>query len=89
MVKRRSTTQTEIPLYLVPQAVHRQIRDWGAGVYRISVVRTHWHHYNVTVRTRSPARELMPRTRAEPPAAGPEDSARRTLVRGKGRGCAV
>jgi len=30
-------------------------------VYRISVVRTHYHHYNISVRTRLPPRELRAR----------------------------
>ena len=42
----------EIPLHLLPQIVARKVREWGAVMYRISIMRTHWHHYNVTVRTR-------------------------------------
>ena len=49
---------TEIPLYLIPQAVTRLIRERGGKVYRISVVRTHYHHYNISVRTRSLPNEL-------------------------------
>jgi hypothetical protein len=60
MVKGRSRTETEIPLYLLPQAIARRIREWGDVVYRISIVRTRWHHYNVTVRTRRIKKELAP-----------------------------
>lgn len=60
MTKAKSTGMTEIPLYLVPQAVTRLIRERGEKVYRISVVRTHYHHYNVSVRTRSLPMELRP-----------------------------
>ena len=60
MVKCRSRTETEIPLYLLPLAIARRIREWGDVVYRISVVRTRWHHYNVTVRTKSIRKELAP-----------------------------
>ena len=36
-----------------------QIASGTAGkVYRISVVRTHYHHYNISVRTRSLPNEL-------------------------------
>jgi hypothetical protein len=56
--KRRSRTEGEIPLYLLPQAVGRKVKEWGDAVYRISVKRTHWHHYNVTVRTKPVPREL-------------------------------
>jgi hypothetical protein len=61
VTKRLSITETEVPLYLLPQAVARLVRERGEKVYRISVKRTHWHHYNVSVRTRSPPRELRAR----------------------------
>jgi hypothetical protein len=61
VTKRLSITETEVPLYLLPQAVARLVREKGEKVYRISVKRTHWHHYNVSVRTRSPPRELRAR----------------------------
>ncbi|WAC05760.1 MAG: hypothetical protein OS112_03795 [Methanoregula sp.] len=60
MTGAKSTRATEIPLYLVPQAVTRLIRARGEKVYRISVVRTHYHHYNVSVRTRLLPKELRP-----------------------------
>jgi hypothetical protein len=60
VTKRRSRAETGIPLYLVPQVVARQIRQRGTMVFRISVKRTHLHYYNVTVRTKSLPRELMP-----------------------------
>jgi hypothetical protein len=53
-----SHLETEIPLHLIPQAVARLIRRKGDAVYRISVVRTHWHHYNVRVRTNTVRKEL-------------------------------
>jgi len=60
MTKRRSMRATEIPLYLLPQAIARLIRERGEKVYRISVKRTHYHHYNISVRTRSLPKELRP-----------------------------
>ena len=60
MVKCRSRTEKEVPLYLLPKAIARRIREWGEVVYRISVVRTRWHHYNVTVRTKRIKKELAP-----------------------------
>jgi hypothetical protein len=48
----------EIPLWLLPQVLVRTVRDWGDALYRISVKRTHWHHFNVTVRTRPIKKEL-------------------------------
>jgi len=48
--------------------VARQVRDWGDALYRISVRRTHWHHFNVTVRTKPVPRELRDRATAGLPA---------------------
>ena len=62
--KRTSATESEIPLFLIPQVIARQIRKRGGSVYRISVNRTHWHHYNVTVRTKRIPRELVSGTTA-------------------------
>ena len=60
MTARRSATETEVPLYLIPTVIGRQIKKRGNAVYRISVKRTHWHHYNISVRTKSLPRELRP-----------------------------
>ena len=61
---------TGIPLYLIPQAVTRLIRKRGGKVSRISVVRTHYHHYNVSVRTRSLPKELRPEREPAPEFPG-------------------
>jgi hypothetical protein len=60
LTKSLSLRETEIPLYLLPQVITRQIHLKGAAVYRISVKRTHWHHYNVSVRTKAIKKELSP-----------------------------
>jgi hypothetical protein len=60
LTRRRSRTESEIPLWLLPLALARKIREWGDALYRISVKRTHWHHFNVTVRTRPIPKELRP-----------------------------
>jgi hypothetical protein len=87
MVKSRSRKETEIPLYLLPQAIARRIREWGAVVYRISVVRTRWHHYNVTVRTRRIKKELAPVPVAVLDALS--DTGKKPHAARKGRGCAA
>ncbi|MFA6332723.1 MAG: hypothetical protein WCX22_07225 [Methanoregula sp.] len=56
----RSNEEWEIPLFLLPHAIARQIRKTGDKIYRISVKRTHWHHYHVSVRTRTLPKELAP-----------------------------
>jgi hypothetical protein len=60
VTRRRSRTEGEIPLHILPLVIIRTIREWGDALYRISVKRTHWHHFNVTVRTRPIPKELKP-----------------------------
>ena len=60
MTKSKSVTEGEIPLYLLPHAISRHVCRFGNSVYRISVKRTHWHHYNISVRTKSLPKELAP-----------------------------
>jgi hypothetical protein len=52
MTRSLSVQAGEIPLYLIPKVIDRLIRLKDEAVYRISVVRTHWHHYNVSIRTK-------------------------------------
>jgi hypothetical protein len=56
--KSKFVTEGGIPLYLLPRAIARQIKRTGDSVNRVSVMRTHWHHYNVRVRTRRIKKEL-------------------------------
>ena len=60
MLNSKSVTQGGIPLYLLPRAIALQINRKGDSVYRVSVKRTHWHHYNISVRTKSLPKELAP-----------------------------
>jgi hypothetical protein len=60
MARDRSNDKADIPLFLLPQIVKEQVRKTGDKIYRISVKRTHWHRYNVSVRTKSLPRELAP-----------------------------
>jgi hypothetical protein len=59
MPKSKSVTESGIPLYLLPGTIARHINRIGDPVYRISVKRTHWHHYNISVRTKSLPKELV------------------------------
>jgi len=58
MPKSKSVTESGVPLYLLPRAIAFHINRIGDKVYRISVKRTHWHHYNISVRTKSLPKEL-------------------------------
>jgi hypothetical protein len=84
MMRKRSNEVAEIPLKLLPVIIARQIRKMGARIYRISVKRTHFHHYNVSVRTKAIRKELAPVevAKIEPgPGTGSGKSVR------KSRGC--
>lgn len=58
MTRAKSVRVSEIPLYLLGLTLTRLVCERGGKVYRISVVRTHYHHYNISVRTRSIHKEL-------------------------------
>jgi hypothetical protein len=45
----------------------RLIRTRGEKVYRTSVIRTHYHYYNISIRTRSLLRELRGREKIPAP----------------------
>jgi len=60
MTRCLSCKETTVPLYLLPRAIAYQINRMGDSVYRISVKRTHWHHYNISVRVRALPKELAP-----------------------------
>jgi hypothetical protein len=85
MTRPLSSRVCEVPLYLIPAVLQRLIRLKGDAVYRISVVRTHWHHYNVGVRTKRIKKELAPVPVAEF-APVPGDAKH---VRKSGRRCAA
>ena len=51
---------TEVPLHILPAIIARQIRAVGNRIYRISVKRTHWHHYNISTRTKLIRKEIKP-----------------------------
>jgi|WetSurMetagenome_2_1015567.scaffolds.fasta_scaffold718214_2 hypothetical protein len=89
MTKRRSKTESKIPLWLLPHAIACQIREWGGAMYRISVKRTHWHHYNVTVRTKRIKKELATIPVAVLDAVSGTGSGEKYHAAKKGRRCAV
>jgi hypothetical protein len=60
MTRSLSCKTTTVPLYLLPRAIAYQINRVGDSVYRISVKRTHWHHYNISVRVKALPKELAP-----------------------------
>ena len=71
MTTARSVTKSEVPLYLLPRAIAHEINKMGDDVYRISVKRTHWHHYNISVRVKALPKELAPAVTVVPAPAVP------------------
>lgn len=56
----RSVKEISVPLYLLPREIAYQINEMGDSVYRISVKRTHRHHYTISVRVKALPKELAP-----------------------------
>ena len=52
MTGKRSVEVMEIPVHLVPVIIAEKVREVGNRVFRITVRRSHWHHYNISVRTK-------------------------------------
>jgi hypothetical protein len=80
MTPKRSFRVAKVPLYLIPQIVTGQIRKTGDILYRITVIRTNLHHFNITVRTKTFRKELEP---VEIAVGAPTGQLRRTRA-----GCA-
>jgi len=85
MARIRANDVREIPLFLLPRIIAEQIVKTGDRIYRISVKRTHWHHYNVSVRTKALPRELAPGCSGGM-LPSPENAATRGITTGTGEG---
>jgi len=48
--RKRALVMREIPLYLLPAALQRGVREKGGKMYRVVIVRTHWHYYTIKIR---------------------------------------
>lgn len=64
MPRSQSKTEPDIPLFLIPHVIQRQIRLYGENVERVVVRNSVSHFYNISIRTRAIKRELFGR-RAE------------------------
>jgi hypothetical protein len=77
MTARRSATENGIPLYLIPHGIARRIKKQDDEVLCISVKRTHWHYYTISVRIKSLHKELRSRNERVMQSAGdPVDDTR-------------
>ena len=48
--KRRAFEMREVPLYMLPAAIRRGVKERGGKIYRAVIVRTHWNHYTIRIR---------------------------------------
>ena len=58
MPRRLATIERDIPLFLIPYIVMREVRSHGEELERVIVRKTSSHFYNVSIRTRPIKREL-------------------------------
>ena len=48
--RRRAFMMREVPLYMLPAAIRRGVKERGGKIYRAVIVRTHWNHYTIKIR---------------------------------------
>ena len=58
MPRRPLKTERDIPLYLIPRIVKREVSTHGEELERVIVRKTGCHFYNISIRTRPAKREL-------------------------------
>ena len=61
MPRRQTTTNREIPLFIVPHMNMKRIRRHGENLERVIVRKSGIHYYNISIRTRPVKRELRAR----------------------------
>jgi hypothetical protein len=55
---RPATVERDIPLFLIPHVLLREVRRHGERLERVIVRKTRSHFYNISIRTRPIKREL-------------------------------
>ena len=58
MPRRAATVEREIPLFLIPHIIMREVRTQGENLERVIVQKGRSHFYNISIRTRPIKREL-------------------------------
>ena len=58
MPRRLATVERDIPLFLIPHMLLREVRRHGEELERVIVRKSGSHFYNISVRTRPIKREL-------------------------------
>ncbi len=58
MPRRPALIERDIPLFLIPHIVRREVRTHGEELERVVIRKTRSHFYNVSIRTRPIKREF-------------------------------
>jgi hypothetical protein len=58
MPRRSATVERDIPLFLIPHVLLREVRSHGEELERVIIRKTRSHFYNISIRTRPIKREL-------------------------------
>jgi hypothetical protein len=58
MPRRSATVERDIPLFLIPHVLLREVRSHGEELERVIIRKTRSHFYNISIRTRLIKREL-------------------------------
>ncbi len=59
MPRRPARVRPDVPLFLIPPVIKKEIGRAGEELVRIVVRKTSLHYYNVSIHTRSVNRELQ------------------------------
>jgi hypothetical protein len=70
MPRRPASIERDIPLYLIPNIVKREVSTHGDELERVVVRKTRRHFYNVSIRTKPIKRELGDGARIRKVATG-------------------
>jgi len=62
MPRRQTTTDRDIPLFIIPHVIMKRIRTHGENLERVIFRKSGSHYYNISIRTRPVKRELKART---------------------------
>jgi hypothetical protein len=60
MPRRPAFVMRKIPLFLIAAAVSQQVKNAGEELVRIVVKKVKEHYYDISVRTRSVERRILP-----------------------------
>jgi len=79
MPRRQTTTNRDIPLFILLHRIMKRVHRYGENLERVIVRKSGSHYYNISIRTRSVKQELKAGAEAaatSAPVCGTEDGER-------------